>query len=191
MKYIKYFESKTPNEEIKENRDNIIKVLSEYAKLYNDDSLVSEMFELIWSESEEAGNRVEDNGNEIDEESIRLLVDDIIDSSIWGRTMQKLLDIYYDCNYVLSHNDDSVVDNIKDIFAEYFDDNKAKFYKTSDKNDNRYIVLIDQIDVLLTLDFKEIINRVNNIVGLKYMSYSGVADQIKFEFHEPYPDDED
>lgn len=189
MKYLKLFESYI--DDLKKNRDDIIKVLSSYVKLYND-GLVNELFELIWSESEEAGNRIEDNGNEIDEESIRLLIDDVI-SSGWGadRVSRKIMDIYYDCNYNLAHNSVDVVETLKDIFVDYFDEGKAKIWKSSDKHDNRYIVLIDQIDVLLTLDFKEIMNRVKDLIKIKHLSYSGNGDQIKFEFYESYPDDED
>ena len=74
---------------------------------------------------------------------------------------------------------------------EYLDDKKASFYKSADKYDNRYIVEIKQDDILKTLDFNEIMGRLDDLVGLPQINYSGNNHFIKFEFFESYPDDED
>lgn len=187
MKYLKLFEAYT--DDISKYRDDIIDTLSEYVSLY-DDGLVNELIDIGWETT--AGDLIDDalnQGEPITKEMITIIVDDISNSNA-QRIASRLLNIYNDCLYNIDNTDPNIIDNLKDIFSEYLDDKKAQIYKTADKHDNRYVVLINHRDVLLNLDFKEIIGRVNDLVKLKHMDYTGTNDQIQFEFYESYPDED-
>jgi len=189
MKYLKLFESYRGTVSV--NRDLFIKVLSDYVSIY-DDGLVTQLEELVFDSSDTGADMLEDllnNGERINLEVITLLVDEI-SSGDSERSASKLQDIFGDCEYYLNNSNVDVIDNLKDIFSEYLDDKKAQIYKTADKHDNRYVVLINQVDILLVLDFKEIIGRIKDLVKLKHMDYIGTNDQIKFEFYESYPDED-
>lgn len=187
LKYLKFFESYRGTVSV--NRDLFIKVLSDYSSVY-DDGLVTQLEELGFESSDVIADMIEDslnNGDRISLEAITLLVDEI-SSGNSERNASKLQDIYNECEYHLNNSTVDVIDNLKDIFSEYVDDKKAMIYKTGDKSDNRCVVLIKQVDVLLNIDFDEVLNRVKEFVNLQHMEYVGSKDRIKFEFYENYTD---
>ncbi len=190
MKYLKkykIFESYTSD--ILSNRDIIINALSEYVDLYKD-GLVDQLEDIGFNT--EASDEIEqllNNGLPINKDIITIIVDDVSNSNN-QRDASKLLDIYYECNYNLNQNNNDIVDNLKDIFSDFIDDKKAIFYKSNDKNDNRYVIEIKQEDILLSIDFQEIMNRVKSFINLDHMDYSGNNNYIKFEFYESYPDED-
>ena len=194
MKYLKpFFEAKDILSELKGNKDDIIRVFFEYSKLYIDGNTEA-LYEFIYNVSEEyisieQMNEFYDNYN-LTKEMVTSMVDFYIDNPGIRREIDNLLNLYYDCNYALGKNSNDIVDNIRDIFAEYLDDKKASFYKSSDKYDNRYIVEIKQDDILKTLDFNEIMGRLDDLVGLPQINYSGNNHFIKFEFFESWPEED-
>ena len=135
-------------------------------------------------------NELEQTGK-LSKEIVTSMVDFYIDNPGIRREIENLLNLYYDCNYALSKNSDDVVDNIRDIFSEYLDDKKATFYKTLDRWDNRYIIEIKQDNILKSLDFNEIMGRIEEFVGLEQINYSGNNHFIKFEFFESYPEEDE
>lgn len=191
MKYLKpFFESFSYIEELSDNRDDVIRVFTEYSDLYND-SNTERLWEFAWDIT--SGDITEyeiESADKMNNHIITAIVDDIISHNN-ERSSRSLMELYYDCNYSLGKNSSEIVDNIRDIFAEYLDDKKASFYKTSDKYDNRYVVEISQDNILKTLDFNEIMGRLDDLVGLPKINYSGNNHFIKFEFFESWPEEED
>lgn len=192
MKYLKpFFESsrRTMYNEMRENRDEIIKVLTKYCDLYLD-SNTERLWEFAWDISDEFITQDEiDSADKMNNRIITAIVDDLISHNS-ERASRSLMELYYDCNYALGKNSDDVVDNIRDIFSEYLDDKKATFYKTSDRHDNRYVVEIKQDNILKSLDFNEIMGRIEQFVGLEQINYSGNNHFIKFEFFESWPEED-
>ncbi len=182
MKYLKHFESKeTPEDLMVEYQDDIINVLSTYYNKY-DDNLTQQIDELLWN-CEEANERNDDIGG-IDAECIRIIIDDL--KGTWDRNINKMLDIYYDCRAILKSEKGDLMQDIKEIFADYEFVGKVRVKKSADRGDDRYTIDIDAQDVLLKLDFNEIINRVKDITGLEKISYQGSKDSIKLEFYKEY-----
>ena len=191
MKYLKpFFESHSYSAELKEDRDEVIKVLTQYCDLYSD-SNTERLWEFAWNVSNEFITQDEiDSADKINNHIVTAIVDDLISHNS-ERASMSLMELYYDCNYALGKNSDEIVDNIRDIFSEYLDDKKATFYKTSDKYDNRYIVEISLDNILKVLDFNQIMGRIEQFVGLEQVKYSGDNHFIKFEFFESYPDEDE
>jgi hypothetical protein len=190
MKYLKpFFESFSYIDELSEHRDDVIRVFTEYSELYID-SNTERLWEFAWDiTSDDITEEEIESADKMTNRIVTAIVDDIISHNN-ERSSRSLMELYYDCNYALGKNSIDVVDNIRDIFAEYLDDKKASFYKSSDKYDNRYIVEIKQDDILKTLDFNEIMGRIDDLVGLPQVNYSGNNHFIKFEFFESYPDED-
>lgn len=186
MKYIKYFESSNQQKNLEKYWDDIIRVLSKYSNEYND-SISHRISELLWSYSSEASDRMDDIGK-IDEECIRMLLNDV--SGTWGRSINDILETYYDCLPNIASHSDDVVSDLKDIFADYDINGKYTISKSSDRNDERYIIDINMKDVLLNLDFHEVINRVKSIIGIENINYSGSQDHIKLEFYREITDED-
>lgn len=44
-------------------------------------------------------------------------------------------------------------------------------------------------DVLINMDFQEVINRVKSIIGIENINYSGNQDHIKLEFYREIEED--
>ena len=190
MKYLKpFFESHSYSTELKKDRDDVIRVLTQYCDLYLD-SNTEKLWEFAWGVSDEfiTDDEIE-SADKMDKRIITAIVDDLISHNS-ERAARTLMELYYDCNYALGKNSDEIVDNIRDIFSEYLDDKKATFYKTSDKYDNRYVVEITLDNILQTLDFNEIMGRIEQFVGLEQVNYSGNNHFIKFEFFESYPEED-
>lgn len=190
MRYLKYFESKeTPESLMIEYKDDIIDVLSRYYINY-EDNLTSELEEIVWDCGEEVSERFDNTGT-IDSECIRMVIDNLYGS--WSKNIQKLLDLYYDCRGVMKAESGDIIQDIKEIFADYEFIGKVKVAKSSNRNDDRYIIDIDSVDVLIKLDFNEIINKVKNITGLENIEYQGSKDSIRLEFYKEHEstDDED
>lgn len=180
MKYLKHFESKeTPESLMLEYKDDIIDVLSRYYSNYEDE-LTSQLEEIIWDCGQEVSDRLDNNGT-IDSETIRMAIDSLEGS--WSRSIQKLLDLYYDCRGVMKAEKGDLIQDIREIFADYEFIGKVKVGKSSNRNDDRYIIDINSDDVLLKLDFSEIINRVKSITGLENIDYQGTKDSIRMEFY--------
>lgn len=185
MRYLKYFESNSHQKKLEEYWDDIIKVLSKYSNEY-DDTLSHRITELIWSYSGEAADRMEEIGK-IDEECIRILLNDVLGPS--SRPINDVLETYYDClPYIKSHSDD-IVSDLNDIFADYDFKGRYTINKSSDKGDERYIIDIYMNDVLINMDFQEVINRVKSIIGIENINYSGNQDHIKLEFYREIEED--
>jgi len=180
MKYLKHFESKeTPESLMLEYKDDIIDVLSRYYSNYEDE-LTSQLEEIIWDCGQEVSDRLDNTGT-IDSETIRMAIDSLEGS--WSRSIQKLLDLYYDCRGVMKAEKGDIIQDIREIFADYEFIGKVKVGKSSNRNDDRYIIDINSDDVLLKLDFNEIINRVKSITGLENIDYQGTKDSIRMEFY--------
>jgi len=188
MRYLKYFEAakERPEDRMIEYQDDIIDVLSKYHDQY-DDSLSKQIDEIIW-DSEDATNRFDEIGK-IDDECIRILINDLKGS--WDRNINKLLDVYYDCRGVIKSEKGNIMQDLKEIFNDYEFVGKVRTSKSSDRGDDRYVVNIESDDILLKLDFNEIINRVKQITGLENISYSGTKDSISIEFYKELEKSED
>jgi hypothetical protein len=188
MKYLKKYESKVDAyQELLDNREDIIKVFMEYCNTY-DDKTKNMIMDLLW-DSSLAADRIEAinaRGAKIDEECFRLLMVDM-DSDRSNRhkhmglsRSKNILDIYKHCKSYLGNKNN--IDSIKDIFTEYSDTGKVSIYKSSDKNDDRYIIIIWIEDILLNINFHEILGRMEDMIGLSNYSYEGRYDYIKMEF---------
>jgi len=191
MKYLRpFFESFSYIEELKDNRDDVIRVFTEYSELYND-SNTERLWEFAWDISDPEITEEEiESADKMTSRIITAIVDDIISCNN-ERSSRGLMELYYDCNYALGKNSSELVDNIRDIFADYLDNKNSNLYKTQDKNDNRYVVEIRHDNILTTLDFNEIMSRIDQYVGLGNVNYSGDKDFIKFEFFESYPNEDE
>lgn len=194
MRYLKRFESSnshyTSQEKLEEYSDDIIKVLSKYSNEFND-SLSHKITELIWSYSGSAADRMEDIGG-IDEECIRMLLNDVLGSNLKPinlRPINDVLETYYDCLSHIKSNSDDIIYDMKDIFADYDFNGNYTISRSSDKGDERYIIDIYMNDVLINIDFKEVIDRVKSIIGIENINYSGNQNHIKLEFFRDIEED--
>lgn len=187
MKYLKHFESRQRPESLMiEYQDDIINVLSKYHERY-DDNLTQQIDELLW-ECEEASERYDEIGT-IDSECIRIIIENL--KGAWDRHIQKLLDIYYDCRGVIKSESSDLMQDIKDIFADYEFIGKVNVRKSADRGDDRYVIDLNADDVLLKLDFNEVISRIKQITGLENISYNGTKDSIRIEFYKDYENSDD
>jgi len=185
MRYLKKFNESSYHDNMKEissNKEDIISTLSKYCKEY-DDGNVSSLIELMWGASADAADRY-DMLEEIDEECIRMIIDDIIGSP-YTNNVQSLLNIYYDCSGVRDGDQKTIIEDLHDIFIDYNFDKKLRIYKSADHNDNRYVVEINESNIITKIDFIELINRVKDVTAFEKMSYSGSTDHIKIEFYKP------
>lgn len=194
MKYIRPFFEKAPTrsrlanlDEFEEHREEMVPVLTKYCKLYKDD-LYDQIRDWMW-EYEDTSNRLDDIVNEIDEECIRMLVDNISQDR-FGREKGKFCDLFYDCYQVLKGDVSDLHDSIVDIFSEYKDKYKVYIKKSSDFGDNRYVVRISGRDVVTEISFIEIINRVMDI-GIERYEYEGNSEYIEFQFCKDLPKDDE
>jgi len=185
MKYLKAYESKSSHKkDILDNKDDIIKVLADYYSIY-DDNITSEIEDLIW-ETDPSAARMQDI-DDIDEECIRLLLSNL--DSLWESGLKKILDIYNNCKYFLDKRT-SNIDDIKDIFLEYSDIGKVSVTKSSDKHDDRYVINIEVEDILMKIDFQEVLGRMRDIAGLSDYTYSGGFDNLIIEFYKKINDED-
>lgn len=191
MKYIKYFENNSISylKDLQDQKDDIIKILTKYCKDYADDKLHHEIESLLWEYSD-TSDRYEDVG-EIDGECIRLLVDNLLESS--ERRIGHFLDVYYDCSHIINKHKESLFDQLEEIFADYKDEGMSvKIAKSSEWGDDRYVVNIhvgDNDEVLTKISFSEVINRAKDI-GLTNLEFSGNNIWIRLEFSRDDSDDD-
>jgi len=188
MKYIKYFEAKETSYDLVEKyEEDIIKVLSKYYATHTAD-LCDQIDELIWSSSEDASERLNDNENSIaDEECIRILVNDIKSGS--NRDAETLLEIYYDCRTFVKLVSEDLTQKLQEIFYEYSDDAKSfRILKLSRYNDDRYEVHIEMKDIFLNISFEEVFGRIKDL-GFENYSVNGVkngsSENMNLQFWRP------
>jgi len=183
MKYIKYFEDNSISylKDLQDQKDDVIKILTKYCKDYADDKLHHEIESLLWDYSDTSD--IYDETGVISEECIRLLVDNLLESS--DRQIGHFLDIYYDCSHIINKHKESLFDQLEEIFADYKDEGMSiKIAKSSEKGDDRYVVNIqvgDNEEVLTKISFNEVINRVKDI-GLPNLEFAGNNIWIKLSF---------
>lgn len=176
MKYIKYFEARNFHEEVETDKEDIIKILTQYVKDYSD-YLTTKLYELMWSVSAEASDREDEFG--MDGECVRMIVNDVFNQ----RDCETLLNIYYDMNGILNGGGPEVIQDLNDIFADYNFNKEVKISRSSDRGDERYVIDINSKDIILKIDFIEIINRVKQLTGIEDVSYDGTKDHITLEFY--------
>ncbi len=181
MMYIKpFFESISYINELVNDRDEIIQVLTNYCKLYAD-STTEKIWEIIWDFVDE----------DIDLESLDIITSEVITNMVDNlirssreRECRVLIELYYDCCGSMENDNSEVIENIKDIFSDYLDDKKVgSFYKTSDKSDNRYVIEIKKENIMTSIDFNEIMGRIDDFVKVDGFDYYGNRNFIKFEFY--------
>jgi hypothetical protein len=184
MKHLKYFESKrkNPQELLDEYSDDIVRVLPLYYNNFSTDSLHNQIDELIW-ECREA-DRLRGDDEVLSEEVVRQLIDDLN-----GRVgyIEKLLDIYYDCLPHTKHINKDKIEILREIFFDYSDDGEISISKTSKFNDERYEVRLKLKDVLLKINFEELLGRVKEFMGIESYHITGTKDLITIEFYKPLP----
>lgn len=191
MKYLRpFFESLSSIEELRKDRDDIIRVLTRYCELYLD-SNTEKMWEFAWDIGNDfLDEDVIESADKMSNEIVTAIVDSTIQYNK-ERSARNLLELYYDCDFALGGDSDDITSNIQDIFSDYLDDKKtATFYKTNDKYDNRYVVEISKDNIMTSIDFNEIMGRIDDFVNMDGVEYSGNRDFIKFEFYKSYPSED-
>jgi hypothetical protein len=184
MRYLKYFESKenTPLEELNQDFEDIVKVLTKYYKTHND-HICSEIEEIIWNTS--AGDELDETGV-VTEDLMRQALEDYKSAS--NRDITKLLDTYYDCYIYVKNLNEDLTESIEEIFYEYTDSvNDHRISKTSHEHDDRYTIYIPKKNILLNINFNEIIKRMEDLGFIDYLVKAS-NEHISIEFWRKLPD---
>jgi len=192
MRFLKYFEAKAedPKERLIEYADDIVKVITTYYSTHTGD-LCDQIDEILWNTS-----NVDLDGWEADgvltEEMMRGVVEDY--KGAWGREIEKLLDVYYDCKHFVKYVNKDLVEDIKEIFLEYSDMGKVEVSKTSKFNDDRYSVTIYMKDIFFKINFEEVFGRIKEL-GFESYHVDGVkngsSENMTIEFWKPLPQEEE
>ena len=75
------------------------------------------------------------------------------------------------------------MNKLKEILIEYLDVGKVQIYKSADSGHQKWEVVIGTSkEILLTLDFHEVIGRIKEFTGIKSYSFEGWENLIKFQF---------
>lgn len=187
MKYLlKFNESHSSNiKELKSEREDIMRVLSTYHRTYNDK--LSYEIESFVDMGTTAFDRFDESG-EVDEVCIGMVIDNLLFDRLNDEgIINKFLELYYDCNTLLGNRED-LVEQISDIFQEYKDSYKLEIKKSTDHNDDRYVINITEKDILTKISFIEIISRMSEF-GFSY-NFDGNSRFISMEFFRKFKDDE-
>ena len=192
MRFLKYFEAKAedPKEKLIEYADDIVKVITTYYSTHTGD-LCDQIDEILWNTSNVDLDGWENDGV-LTEEMMRGVVEDY--KGAWSREIEKLLDVYYDCRHFVKHVNKDLVEDIKEVFLEYSDMGKVEVSKTSRLNDDRYSVKIYIKDILLKINFEEVLDRIKELGFEHYYIESvknGYIESMTIEFWKPLPKDED
>jgi hypothetical protein len=192
MKFLKKFEAKSedPKEKLIEYADDIVKVITTYYSTHTGD-LCDQIDEILWNTSNVDLDGWENDGV-LTEEMMRGVVEDY--KGAWSREIEKLLDVYYDCRHFVKHVNKDLVEDIKEVFLEYSDMGKVEVSKTSRLNDDRYSVKIYIKDILLKINFEEVLDRIKELGFEHYYIESvknGYIESMTIEFWKPLPKDED
>ena len=192
MKYIrKYNESESAygaKEKIEKWRDDIIKKMVYYHANFHD-NLTREIEEFTW-EYEDVSSYFNTHGV-IDETCASMMIENVLED--WVRVQDKFLELYYDIHQTLKNRGEDLIEQLKEIFADYSDDDslKVQIYRTSDSADDRYVISISGGDNMFNkISFNEIINRTKDI-GLSKFDYSGDESSISFNFWKVIDDNYD
>lgn len=163
--------------ELRDNKEQIAKDLLKYHQSYNDMN-TSEIDEFIWSSS--FGDEYGATG-EITYDMMLGVVEEM--ESAWMREQHKFLDLWHECRELLTDLDEETTDKLKEILLEYSDIGKVEIHKSTSSGEQEWEVLIKtSSEILLTLDFHEVISRIKEFTGIKSYSFSGSENQIKFQF---------
>jgi hypothetical protein len=192
MKFLKKFEAKSEDskEKLIEYADDIVKVITTYYSTHTGD-LCDQIDEILWNTSNVDLDGWENDGV-LTEEMMRGVVEDY--KGAWSREIEKLLDVYYDCRHFVKHVNKDLVEDIKEVFLEYSDMGKVEVSKTSRLNDDRYSVKIYIKDILLKINFEEVLDRIKELGFEHYYIESvknGYIESMTIEFWKPLPKDED
>ena len=192
MKFLKKFEAKSEDskEKLIEYADDIVKVITTYYSTHTGD-LCDQIDEILWNTSNVDLDGWENDGV-LTEEMMREVVEDY--KGAWSREIEKLLDVYYDCRHFVKHVNKDLVEDIKEVFLEYSDMGKVEVSKTSRLNDDRYSVKIYIKDILLKINFEEVLDRIKELGFEHYYIESvknGYIESMTIEFWKPLPKDDD
>jgi hypothetical protein len=179
MKHLKkFFESNDLIvKELRDNREQIAKDLLKYSQSYRDMN-TSQIEEFIWSSS--FGDEYGATG-EITYDMMLGLIEEIEDG--WVREQDKFLDLWHECSELLTDLDEETTNKLKEILLEYSDIGKVEIVKSAGSGEQEWEVLIQtSSEILLTLDFHEVISRIKEFTGIKSYSFRGNKNHIKFQF---------
>lgn len=190
MRYLKYFESKeNPEELMLKYADDIVRVLPIYYNSHSVDSLHNQIDELIWDCRE--ADRLRGDAEILAEEVVRQLIEDLTGDFY---TIDKLLDVYYDCKPFVDSLNKDLEKDIQEIFLDYSDMGKVEVSKTSKFNDYRYAVEIRMKNIFFQINFEEVFGRIKEL-GFESYHIDGVkngsTEYMTIEFWKPLPNDDD
>ena len=190
MRYLKYFESKeNPEELMLKYADDIVRVLPIYYNSHSVDSLHNQIDELIWDCRE--ADRLRGDAEILAEEVVRQLIEDLTGDFY---TIDKLLNVYYDCLPHTKSIDVNLEKDIEEIFLDYSDMGQVRVSKTSKFRDNRYEVTITMKDIFFKINFEEVFGRIKEL-GFESYHIDGVkkgsTEYMKIEFWKPLPKEEE
>jgi len=190
MRFLKYFESKeNPEELMLKYADDIVRVLPIYYNSHSVDSLHNQIDELIWDCRE--ADRLRGDAEILAEEVVRQLIEDLTGDFY---TIDKLLDVYYDCKHFVKYVNRDLVEDIKEIFLDYSDMGKVEVSKTSKFNDDRYAVEIRMKNIFFQINFEEVFGRIKEL-GFESYHIDGVkngsTEYMTIEFWKPLPNDDE